>query len=112
MAHILVGYELGGGHGHVHRLMPLVRALEQRGHRVTFFLRNIRENAGLLSRERRAVLPVPGLVARIPRAPVPAPPAAYSVQDGRTAWRARGWPSREVSGVAVIFRINKKRQTR
>src|SRR3546814_15079323 len=61
MAHILVGYELGGGHGHVHRLMPLVRALEQRGHRVTFFLRNIRENAGLLSRERRAVLPVPDL---------------------------------------------------
>src|SRR3546814_7122075 len=77
MAHILVGYELGGGHGHVHRLMPLVRALEQRGHRVTFFLRNIRENAGLLSRERRAVLPVPDLVARIPGAPVPAPLATY-----------------------------------
>lgn len=77
MAHILVGYELGGGHGHVHRLMPLVRALEARGHRVTFFLRNIRENAGLLARERRAVLPVPDLVARIPGAPVPAPLATY-----------------------------------
>jgi UDP:flavonoid glycosyltransferase YjiC (YdhE family) len=77
MAHILVGYELGGGHGHVHRLMPLVRALEARGHRVTFFLRNIFENAGLLARERRAVLPVPDLVARIPGAPVPAPLATY-----------------------------------
>lgn len=77
MAHILVGYELGGGHGHVHRLMPLVRALEQRGHRVTFFLRNIFENANLLARERRAVLPVPDLVARIPGAPVPAPLATY-----------------------------------
>ena len=77
MAHILVGYELGGGHGHVHRLMPLVRALEAHGHRVTFFLRNIRENAGLLARERRAVLPVPDLVARIPGAPVPAPLATY-----------------------------------
>ena len=77
MAHILVGYELGGGHGHVHRLMPLVRALEGRGHRVTFFLRNIFENANLLARERRAVLPVPDLVARIPGAPVPAPLATY-----------------------------------
>lgn len=77
MAHILVGYELGGGHGHVHRLMPLVRALEARGHRVTFFLRNIYENAGLLARERRAILPVPDLVARIPGAPVPAPLATY-----------------------------------
>src|SRR3546814_15298526 len=79
MAHILVGYELGGGHGHVHRLMPLVRALEQRGHRVTFFLRNIRENAGLLSRERRAVLPVPDRVARIPGAPVRAPDVERAV---------------------------------
>jgi len=77
MSHILVGYELGGGHGHVHRLMPLVRALETRGHRVTFFLRNIHENAGLLARERRAILPVPDLVARIPGAPNPAPLATY-----------------------------------
>lgn len=77
MAHFLVGYELGGGHGHVHRLMPLVRALEAQGHRVTFFLRNIHENAGLLARERRAILPVPDLVARIPGAPVPAPLATY-----------------------------------
>jgi rhamnosyltransferase subunit B len=77
MAHVLVGYELGGGHGHVHRLMPLVRALEARGHRVTFFLRNIRENAVLLARERRPILPVADLVARIPGAPNPAPLASY-----------------------------------
>src|SRR3546814_12331869 len=51
MAHILVGYELGGGHGHVHRLMPLVRALEQRGHRVTFFLRNIRSEERRVGKE-------------------------------------------------------------
>ncbi|WP_340119977.1 nucleotide disphospho-sugar-binding domain-containing protein [Pelagibius sp. 7325] len=78
MAHILVGYELGGGHGHVHRLMPIVRALEARGHRVTFFLRNIQENAVLLAREHRAILPVPDLVARIPGAPNPAPLADYA----------------------------------
>jgi len=77
MAHILVGYELGGGHGHVHRLMPAVRALEARGHRVTFFLRNIKENAILLAGERRAILPVPDLLARIPGAPNPAPMATY-----------------------------------
>jgi hypothetical protein len=78
MAHVLVGYELGGGHGHVNRLLPLVRALEARGHRVTFFLRNIHENAILLARENRAVLPVPDLLARIPGAPNPAPLATYA----------------------------------
>lgn len=77
MARILVGYELGAGHGHVHRLMPVVRALEAKGHEVTFFLRNIRDNAVLLARERRAVLPVPDLVARLPGAPTPAPIATY-----------------------------------
>ncbi|MGD1877510.1 MAG: glycosyltransferase [Kiloniellaceae bacterium] len=100
MAHILVGYELGGGHGHVHRLMPLVRALEARGHRVTFFLRNIHENAGMLAREHRAILPVPDLVARIPGAPTPAPLATYldimctsgfyrrqTLHAGMLAWR-------------------------
>ncbi|MEO3431496.1 nucleotide disphospho-sugar-binding domain-containing protein [Pelagibius sp. CAU 1746] len=78
MAHVLVGYELGAGHGHMHRLLPVVRALEARGHRVTFFLRNIKENAVLLARERRAILAVPDLVERIPGAPTPAPIATYS----------------------------------
>lgn len=77
MAHILVGYELGGGHGHLYRLLPQVRALEARGHRVTFFLRNIRENAELLAGEHRALLPVPDLVANIPGAPSAAPLATY-----------------------------------
>ena len=62
MAHIMVGYELGGGHGHLYRLLPAVRALEAQGHRVTLFLRNIRENANLLAREQCALLPVPDLV--------------------------------------------------
>ena len=66
MAHIMVGYELGGGHGHLYRLLPVVRALEARGHRVTLFLRNIRENAAMLAGKPRAVLPVPDLVANIP----------------------------------------------
>ena len=100
MAQVLVGYELGGGHGHVHRLMPVVRALEAKGHEVTFFLRNIKENAILLAREKRAILPVPDLVDRIPGAPTPAPIASYldimchsgffrrqSLHAGLMAWR-------------------------
>lgn len=100
MARVLVGYELGAGHGHVHRLMPLVRALEARGHEVTFFLRNIRDNANLLARERRAILPVPDVVGRIPGAPTPAPMATYldimcysgfyrrqTLHAGMLAWR-------------------------
>ncbi len=100
MAHVLVGYELGAGHGHVHRLMPVVRALEARGHEVTFFLRNIKENAILLARENRAILPVPDMVDRIPGAPTPAPIVSYldimchsgffrrqSLHAGLMAWR-------------------------
>jgi UDP:flavonoid glycosyltransferase YjiC (YdhE family) len=100
MARILVGYELGAGHGHVHRLLPVVRALEAKGHEVTFFLRNIRENVQLLAKERRAILPVPDLVQRIPGAPNPAPLATYldimchsgflrrqSLHAGILAWR-------------------------
>ena len=100
MAKVLVGYELGGGHGHVHRLMPLVRALEARGHEVIFFLRNIKENAVLLAREKRPILPVPDLVQRIPGVPSPAPMATYldilchsgfyrrqTLHAGMLAWR-------------------------
>ncbi|NIA72029.1 glycosyltransferase family 1 protein [Pelagibius litoralis] len=77
MAKILVGYELGAGHGHVHRLMPVVHALEAEGHEVIFFLRNIKENAVLLARERRPILPVPDLVQRIPGVANPAPMGTY-----------------------------------
>lgn len=77
MAHIMVGYELGGGHGHLYRLLPPVRALEAQGHRVTLFLRNIRENAEILSREKCALMPVPDLVANIPGNQSLAPLATY-----------------------------------
>ena len=100
MAKVLVGYELGGGHGHVHRLMPVVRGLEAAGHEVLFFLRNIRENAVLLAREKRPILPVPDMVEAIPGTPRPAPIASYldimchsgffrrqSLHAGMLAWR-------------------------
>jgi hypothetical protein len=77
MAHLMIGYELGGGHGHLYRLLPAVRALEAQGHRVTLFLRNIRENADLLACEHCAVLPVPDLVANIPGTSALAPLATY-----------------------------------
>lgn len=77
MAHILVGYELGGGHGHLYRLLPVVRGLQAEGHRVTLFMRNLRENAALLAGERHAIVPVPDLVANIPGTPDNAPLASY-----------------------------------
>lgn len=77
MAHILVGYELGGGHGHLYRLLPVVRALQAEGHRVTLFMRNLRENAALLADERHAIVPVPDLVAEIPGTAPNAPLATY-----------------------------------
>lgn len=77
MAHILVGYELGGGHGHLYRQLPVVRALQAEGHRVTLFMRNLRENAALLAGERHAIVPVPDLVANIPGTPDSAPLATY-----------------------------------
>ncbi|KAA9133085.1 glycosyltransferase family 1 protein [Marinihelvus fidelis] len=72
-----MGYELGGGHGHLHRLLPLARALQGRGHRVTLFLRNILENAALLAGEKLAVLPVPDLAAALPGHDASAPAASY-----------------------------------
>lgn len=77
MAHIMIGYELGGGHGHLYRLLPPVRALEAEGHRVTLFLRNIRENASLLAGEKCALLPVPDLVSSIPGTGNEAPLSSY-----------------------------------
>jgi rhamnosyltransferase subunit B len=100
MAHIMVGYELGGGHGHLYRLLPVVRALEAQGHRVTLVLRNIRENAFLLDNAQRDLLPVPDLVANIPGTDAQAPLATYldimcvagfydrpTLDAGVTAWK-------------------------
>lgn len=49
MAHFVLAWELGGGLGHVGRLLPLARALAGRGHRVTLLLRDLVQTAALLT---------------------------------------------------------------
>ncbi len=78
MARIMVGYELGGGFGHVNRLMGVVRGLEKRGHQVEFFMRNIREASVLMAAENRRLLPVPDMLMRLQHQPKGARMGAYS----------------------------------
>ena len=40
MPTILMGWEYGGGLGHAARLLPIARALRERGHTVTFAMKN------------------------------------------------------------------------
>ena len=78
MSKIMVGYELGGGFGHVNRLMGVVRGLEKRGHQVEFFMRNIREAAVLMAAENRRLLPVPDMLMRLANQPKGSRMGAYS----------------------------------
>ncbi len=41
MAHILLGWELGGNRGHVTTLLSIARELERRGHRVSYALQRV-----------------------------------------------------------------------
>lgn len=47
MSNLLVAWELGGGLGHAGRLVPLARALQQRGHTPTLCLRDLVQTAPL-----------------------------------------------------------------
>lgn len=58
-------------------MLPLARALQARGHRVTLFIRNLLENARLLSDETLAILPVPDLVTNLPGQTANASMATY-----------------------------------
>lgn len=48
MANVLFAWELGGAYGHLGRMLPLAQALRQRGHRVSFALRELTEAQRLL----------------------------------------------------------------
>src|SRR5882762_2842841 len=45
---VLFAWELGGGMGHIHRLLPIARELAAQGHRVVFALRRL-ENAAVIT---------------------------------------------------------------
>ncbi len=59
MADILMGWELGGGLGHVKPLLAVARRLRDHGHRPVFALSNVVEPAFLLREEGFSVLPAP-----------------------------------------------------
>lgn len=63
MAKILIGYERGANMGHLQRLVPMARALEQRGHEFVFFLRNLFDYAPQFARDPLKVIASPDLVA-------------------------------------------------
>jgi UDP:flavonoid glycosyltransferase YjiC (YdhE family) len=48
MANVLFAWELGGAYGHLGRMLPLAKALHERGHKVSFALRELTEAQRLL----------------------------------------------------------------
>lgn len=64
MAHVVFAWELGGGFGHVAPHVPVIDALQQRGHTVSFISRNIGTARALLQRKN----------VRLFQSPRPAPP--------------------------------------
>ena len=78
MGNVLIGYEYGLGMGHLARMLPIARALLARNHRVVFFLRNLRECAKILIKEKVPILPVIDMTARIPELGTPLRFHSYS----------------------------------
>ena len=59
MARILCAWELGGGYGHLHRLVPLAQCLRRRGHDVVFALKDLSGAETVVGRHGFAVLQAP-----------------------------------------------------
>lgn len=69
MALILLAQELGSGLGHVTKLLPIARALAQRGHRAVFALPEPRLLTPLLNDDRYTVIASPRWPASLDTAP-------------------------------------------
>lgn len=72
MARILLAWELGSSFGHLSRLKPLAEALQVRGHRVDFAIRELHRDRAVLGEHRFMVLQAPVWLGRVPPL-VPAP---------------------------------------
>ena len=66
MSNILIGYEYGSGMGHLARILLIARALSDRNHQATLFIRNPQECAQTLAKEMLPVLPVMNIKVNIP----------------------------------------------
>ncbi|MCE9583490.1 MAG: hypothetical protein K8T20_13475 [Planctomycetes bacterium] len=67
MSSILMGWELGGGHGHVRTLLPIARALAREGHTPVFAVRDVVGVWPVLKGEGFQVVPAPYWPARMAR---------------------------------------------
>ncbi|MGF1549299.1 MAG: nucleotide disphospho-sugar-binding domain-containing protein [Sphingomonadaceae bacterium] len=68
MAHILLGWEYGGGSGHTRKLVQIAERLKESGHRVSYALKQV-GSIGLDRTQGAAVLPTP----QFPNALAPMP---------------------------------------
>lgn len=64
MSTVLLGWELGGGHGHVRTLMPLARALAAAGHTPVFAVRDPVDVWPVLQGSGFAMVPAPAWPSR------------------------------------------------
>lgn len=102
MATILMGWELGGGFGHVSRLVQLDEAFRAHGHRTVFAIRNLVETAAHWSTAGVLTVPapIPNLVRRGPDGRPPTTAAfgdilaLFGLDDpNRTTALLRSWDS-------------------
>jgi hypothetical protein len=75
VSRILLTWELGGNLGHITPLCVLARALRERGHEVSFALRDLRAGAELLRQDGFRVFQAP--VIRVRATDLPPEPASY-----------------------------------
>jgi UDP:flavonoid glycosyltransferase YjiC (YdhE family) len=75
VSRILLTWELGGNLGHITPLRVLARALRERGHEVSFALRDLRAGANLLKQDGFRVFQAP--VIRLRATDLPPEPASY-----------------------------------
>lgn len=66
MAHLVMCWELGGDLGHVARMRPLAEALQHRGHRITFIVREPLQAERLLDPKRFSWLQAPYQARAVP----------------------------------------------
>ena len=59
MKTVLFAWELGGGLGHIGRMLPLAQSLADRGHRVVFVLRELGQSAPIFANRPFMVLQAP-----------------------------------------------------
>ena len=76
---VLVGWEMGGGLGHIHRLLPIATQLAAKGHRIVFALKS-KIDAAVITRAlpNTAIFDVPIIRGDPARGPAP---SAYNYAD-------------------------------